>query len=103
MWGRPNRCWPTCCAEAEGAGQLWERALVARRPRQWKACAALRGGAISLPPKLLNCPPWRPLHPANALPVSFLQIPNAGHPCYLDDPALFNRELLRFLENEIGA
>ncbi|PRW33891.1 alpha beta hydrolase domain-containing 14A isoform X3 [Chlorella sorokiniana] len=31
----------------------------------------------------------------------FLLIPDAGHACYLDSPALFNRELIRFLENEV--
>ncbi len=30
-----------------------------------------------------------------------LQIPNAGHACYLDAPEVFNRELLRFLSHEI--
>ncbi|KAI7837087.1 hypothetical protein COHA_009085 [Chlorella ohadii] len=36
------------------------------------------------------------------LPQSqFLLIPDAGHACYLDNPALFNRELIRFLENEV--
>jgi pimeloyl-ACP methyl ester carboxylesterase len=33
--------------------------------------------------------------------AQFLLIPNAGHACYMDDPKLFNRELLAFLEHEI--
>lgn len=37
-----------------------------------------------------------------ALPRSqFVMIPNARHACYLDAPDLFNRELLRFLDNEV--
>lgn len=30
-----------------------------------------------------------------------LQVPKAGHACYLDAPEVFNRELLHFLANEI--
>ncbi|KAL4436963.1 hypothetical protein ABPG75_004102 [Micractinium tetrahymenae] len=33
--------------------------------------------------------------------AQYVQVPNAGHACYLDSPEVFNRELLRFLSNEI--
>ncbi|EFN55558.1 hypothetical protein CHLNCDRAFT_134030 [Chlorella variabilis] len=39
----------------------------------------------------------------DALPrAQFLLIPAAGHACYKDAPKLFNRELLRFLDNEVA-
>ncbi len=36
-----------------------------------------------------------------AIPDSrVLMIPGASHPCYLDDPELFHKELLSFLRDE---
>lgn len=38
----------------------------------------------------------------DALPrAQYVQVPKAGHACYLDAPEVFNRELLHFLANEI--